>query len=163
MDKSLQLWTELLNLSDTDSLPQVSFRQEQRSVHACGGKRFAGVAKGINNFWCSVHGPSVVFAVPAHGCIWPSFHSALSTEAASQKQTMTGTLLLLGSEQEQHPPAQLSPTQELRGGVQAEQGSAGQLSSAFYKVSSPVLARHTFIMQQLTWPAGWQPVFHSGH
>lgn len=79
MDKSLQLWTELLNLSDTDSLPQVSFGQEQCSVYACGGKRFTGAAKGINNFWCSVRDAGVVFAVPTHGCAQPSFHSALST------------------------------------------------------------------------------------
>jgi len=70
MDKSLQLWTELLNLSDTHSLPQGSFRQEQLSVYACGRKRFTGAAKGTNNFWCSVHIPSMVLAMPVHGCVW---------------------------------------------------------------------------------------------
>lgn len=86
MDKSLQLWTELLNLSDTDSVPQVSFGQEQLSVYACGGKRFTGAAEGINTFWCSVHGSTVALAVSAHGCIWT--HCTEGTGrmyAASQK------------------------------------------------------------------------------
>lgn len=62
---SLQLWTELLNLSDTDVLPQVSFGQEQLLVHACCGKRFTGVTKGISDFWGSTHSPGMVLVVPA--------------------------------------------------------------------------------------------------
>lgn len=69
MDKSLQLWTELLNLSDTDSLPQVSSGQEQLSAYACGRKRFTAAAEGINTFWCSTHVPGMVSAVPAPACI----------------------------------------------------------------------------------------------
>lgn len=65
MDKSLQLWTELLNLSDTNSLPQVSFGQDQLSAYAC-GRGFTGPAKGIYNFWCSAHVSGVVLAVPAY-------------------------------------------------------------------------------------------------
>lgn len=62
MDKALQLWTELLNLSDTNSLPQVSFGQDQLSAYACGRRRFTGLAKGIGNFWCSAHVSGVVLA-----------------------------------------------------------------------------------------------------
>lgn len=71
IDMSLQLWTELLNLSDTDVLPQVSFGQEQLPVHACCGKRFTGVTKGISDFWGSTHIPRRVLVVPA--CLAPGF------------------------------------------------------------------------------------------
>lgn len=64
IDMSLQLWTEFLNLSDTDVLPQVSFGQEQLPVDACCRKRFTGVTKGIRDFWCSTHIPDLVLVVP---------------------------------------------------------------------------------------------------